>query len=122
MEIYNEIDSDEYWVLSANTLWINFREYYLIFNKINQKISENENIISKISTIKRSDQADNIKQTIIIFLRNYNFFGNVITIFLIPDDYYILRFTVPDVIIQYKCDQIEGLFKCIDYVFTQTTL
>ena len=119
-ELYNKISNDEYWKLSKISIEIGSKEFYSVNRKIK---TECDKIIDVTCEVKREfDQP--IKGSIVANIRNFRYHANNIEIFKIPDEYYVLRLVTHKLnirfwrILQFKCDQFDGLMKCIENAFT----
>ena len=91
-------------------------ENTLVFtdDEINILNKELEVDISLRNNVKYDD-----KHTYINFTFNKNYTKERIYMYKIPDEWYIVEHDIAN-IAYYKCDQIEGLLKCLNDIYDKT--
>jgi len=114
-QFFNKITSDEYWNFNDDGILISDKEYSTISNMVKKEIPKFDVLDPLHCGLRKSNKLE--KNAILITLRNKKFHANVITVFKVPDEYYLVRLSNSLGNGEtFKCDQIDGLFKCIKHI------
>lgn len=131
LETYWRVNNEEYWKLFNNSSidMIN-SEKFKLFKKLNSQ--PNYKLVDDTHSGNLLSTPSDISKIDIRLMRKYtetnSIYGNTFDITYLEDEYYLLRFgtSLPelsnyfgeDSIIDFKCDQMNGLVECIDYLLS----
>ncbi len=118
-KLFIELTTDQYWELvDERMLDITNSDIDRISSRVRYNIAKNEDLSSYIKVEYRED---GYSKRLVTFNVYDNFrMSNGIIVSKLTDDYYLLRLVTTNAnkIIQFKCDEFEGLLDCMDHVFT----